>query len=356
MPHQATRKILRKAQRRLWVQGLIDRGSLGLMLAACVLAICAGLHTLRGAVPMTWWASAALLAIAAPVIMAALDMPSPGPAAATVDRWLATRGLFSAVWFLNSQTTAPTTTSLVVREQAERVAAASVKHWPGLKNPFTPMRTAITVTVAAVSLFILSLQGAVRPFQSAVPAASGQLLRSEAQADSWVSALEDMAEAGNPVAGDRQTQRNASGDFTANSGSPRRGDAPGANPAEPSESGSVGRSSERLLVPGQGKDVGQTASMEPSRGSMAGEYGESDYVPGELKILNVPRKPAAQTTAVDRAQGTGLLPVQSVPQGLQFQALRAAAARPVSEPFALALGPAQRALQIRYFNEAAHGD
>jgi hypothetical protein len=89
---------------------------------------------------------------------------------------------------------------------------------------------------------------------------------------------------------------------------------------------------------------------------MAGDYGESDYVAGELKILNVPRKPAAQTTAVDRAQGIGLLPAQSVPQGLQSQALRAAAARPVNEPFALALGPAQRALQIRYFNEAAHGD
>ena len=356
MPYQATRKILRKAQRQLWVQGLIDRGSLGLMLAACVLAICASLHTLRGAVPMTWWGSAMLLAIAAPVLMAAFRMPSPGPAAATVDRWLDTHGLFSAVWFLNSQTTTPTTTSLVVREQAERVAAASVEHWPGLENPFTPSRTAITVTVAAVSLFILSLQGAVQPLQSTVPAASGQLARNEAQADSWVSALEDMARAGNPVAGDRQTPPKASADFPANSGSPRRGDAPDANPAEPSELGSIGRSGARLLVPGQGKDVGPTASMDPSRGAMADAYRESDYVPDELKILNVPRKPATQTTAADHAQGIGLLPVQSIPRGLQFQALRAAAAQPVNEPFALALGPAHRALQVRYFNEAANGD
>jgi len=356
MRYEATRKILRKAQRQLWLQGLIDRWSLGLMLAAFVLAVCAGLHTFREAVPMTWWVPAALLVAAVPVLLAVLDMPSPGPAAAALDRWLDTHGLFSAVWFVNSQTAAPTTPSLVVREQAEHIATVRAHEWPGFVNPFTPLRGAITVTVAAVSLFLLSLQGAVEPAQTTVPLAGEQLARDEERADQWVSALEDMARAGSPLAGDRRTPRNAAGDFTASSGSPRRGSASGAVPAERAESGSDDRSGSRLLLAGQGQDVGRSASMEPSRETAADEYQESDYVPGELKILNVPRKPAAQTTAVDHREGIGLLPVESAPQGLHFQVLHAAAAQPVNDPFALAPGPAQRALQFRYFNEAADGD
>jgi hypothetical protein len=356
MRYEATRRILRKAQRQLWLQGLIDRGRLGLMLAACALAICASLHTFRGAVPMTWWVTAALLAVLAPVLMAALDMPSPGPAAAAVDRWLNTHDLFSAVCFVNSQITAATTTSLVVREQAERVATASAEQWPALRNPFTPLRTAITVTVAAVSLFLLSLQGAVESAQTTVQPSSEQRALDQAQADSWVSALKDMARAGPPVAGDRQTRQNAPGDFTGSSGALRRVTASGADPAEPSETGADGRSPARVLLPGQGQDVGQAPSMEPSRRTTADEYQESDYVPDELRILNVPRKPAAQTTAVDHAQGIGLLPVESASQRPQLAANRPAPAQPVNEPFALPLGPAHRALQFRYFNEAANGD
>jgi len=356
MRYEATNRILRKAQRQLWLQGLIDRWSLGLMLAAFMLAICAGLHTLWEAVSMTWWVSGALVAAAAPVLLALLDMPSPHPAAAALDRWLDTHGLFSAAWFVNSQTAPPTTASLVVRERAERVARVSADKWPGFANPFTPLRTAITVTVAAVSLFLLSLQGAVEPAPTTVPLPGEQLTRDEARADQWVSALEEMARARTPLAGERHAPRNAPGDFAGSSGPPRRGSASGADPAEPTELGPDGRSGSRLLLPGQGHDLGRSASMEPSRGTTADEYPEGDYVPDELNILNVPRKPAAQTTAIDHRQGIGLLPVESAPQGLQFQLLQAAAAQPVNGPFALALAPAQRALQFRYFNEAADGD
>jgi len=356
MRYEATRKILRKAQRQLWLQGLVDRWSLGLMLAAFVLAICASLHTLQEAVPMAWWVPSALLVAAVPVLLAVLDRPSPGPAAAALDRWLDTHGLFSAVWFVNSQTAAPTTTSLVVREQAEHIARVSADEWPEIVNPFTPLRGAITVTVAAVSLFLLSLQGAVEPAQTTAPLPGKQLARDEDGADQWVSALEDMARAGTPLAGDHQTPRKAAGDFTASAGSPRRGSASGTAPAERAESGPDSRSGSRLLLPGQGQDVGRSASMEPSRETAADEYRESDYVPGEFKILDVPRKPAVQTAAVDHRQGTGLLPAERAPRGLQFQVLHASAAQPVNDPFALALGPAQRALQFRYFNETADGD
>jgi hypothetical protein len=350
-------KLLNTVRRRLWLQSLIDRGWLGLMLASGILGLAAVLHTFHMSVTMTWWGIAALLPLAVATVAAVFNRPSLEASARAADRWLNTHDLLTAAWYIRSQTPRCTSTaSLVVLNQADQVAVDTSRSLPHLRKSRHPLPTAIAVAVAvaATSLFFLSLQGAATSGRSPARVLDDSRTRDQTAEDYWLSALDSGLPDTSPVVEGTQSMREPSSSSIESSNRPKHQASPAAEEREQGEPGSNTRS--KALQATQGAGAGRVASEEPPRPVTSREASDGTAARAALELVDLQRKPAGEAVAIDRAVSVELIPFASGPGQLDAAAQGVPAARAAKEPFSPSVGPAYRALQARYFEETAHGN
>jgi hypothetical protein len=347
--------LLNTVRRRLWLQGLIDRGWLGLMLASGILGLAAVLHTFHMTVTMTWWGPAALLPLAVATVAAVFNRPSLEASARAADRWLNTHDLLTAAWYIRSQAPRYTSTaSLVVLGQADQVAADTSRSLPHLRKSRHPLPTAITVAVAATSLFFLSLQGAAPFGRTPAPVLDESRVRDQTAEDYWLSVFDPGLPDASPVFEGAQSMREPSSKSIGSSNGSTRQASPAAEEREQGEPGSNTRSN--ALQATQGAGAGRVASKESPRPVTSREASDGTAALAGLELVAVQRKPAGEAVAIDRAVSVELIPFASGPGQLDAAAQGVPAARAAKEPFSPSVGPAYRALQARYFEETAHGN
>jgi hypothetical protein len=354
MRYHATGKLLNTARRRLWLQGLIDRAWLGLLLASGILGVIAILHTLSTPITMNWWVPAALLPVALATIAAALNRPSLERSARAADRWLNTHDLLTAAWYLNSQTPrSDSKAALVVLDQADQVATNSVRSLPRLRKSRHPLPMAIAVATAATSLFFLSLQGAAQSDRIPVPKLDEPQARYDAAEDHWLPAFDPGTSNSDSISEDTQFMPEQSGNaFGPSTGSALQATT-GAEEGTQGESGPDVRS--KSLRPTNGAGAGRIASIAPpSESNREAPAGTVDLA--GLELVDLQRKPAGEAVAVDRTVSVELSPFESNDNHPGAVAQDVPAAGVAKNPFTANFGPAYRALQARYFEETSHRD
>jgi len=355
MRYDTTGKLLNAARRHLWVQGLIDRGWLGLMLTSGILGLAAILHTFHMTVTMAWWGIAALLPFAAATIAAVFNRPSLEASARAADRWLNAQDLLTAAWYIRSQTPRSTSTaSLVVLDQANQLAADQSRSLPHLRKSRRPLPTAIAVAVAATSLFLLSLQGAAPSGRIPAPVPVESQARDQTAEDYWLSALDPGLPDASPVVERTQSMRDPSSSSSGPSNDPTSQASPAAEEREQGEPGSNTRSNALQATKGAG--AGRVASEESPRPATSREASDDTAALADLELVDLPRKPAGEAEVIDRAVSVELLPFESGSGQAVVVAAGAPAARAAKKWFSPSVGPAYKALQARYFEEISHGD
>jgi len=355
MRYDTTGKLLNTARRRLWLQGLIDRGWLGLMVTSGILGLAAVLHTFHMTMTMTWWGPAALLPLAVATITAVFNRPSLEASARAADRWLNTQDLLTAAWYIRSQTRRSTSSaSLVVLDQADQLAADSSRSLPHLRKYRHPLPTAVAVAVAATSLFFLALQGAAPSGRSPAPVPDESRARDLTADDYWLSVLDPGLPDASPAVEGTQSMRDPSSSPIGPSNGSTHQASPAAGEHEQDEPGSNTRSNALQATKGAG--AGRVASEEPPRPATSREASDDTAALADLELVDLPRKPAGEAVAIDRAVSVELIPFASGPGQADTVAQGVPAARAAKELFSPSVGPAYRALQARYFEETSHGD
>jgi hypothetical protein len=349
-----TETLLNAVRRRLWLQGLIDRGWLGFMAASCLLALAAVLHTFHAPLTLSWWGPAVLLPLAVATLAAAFSRPSLAASARAADRWFDTHDLLTAAWHLRSQTPRPASAAaLVVLDQASRVAADPPRSLPPLGISRHPLPTAFAVAVAATSLFFLSLQGAASSGMVPNPMPDETVARGPAAADPWLDGVETGLPAAVPAAEGSQAMRESPGSSPLSSNGPTSQTSPAPDVLDPDESGTGTRSD--ALQPAKGPGAGRVASDEvPS--APGRETSEGIVTLDGLELVAVQRRSAGEAVAIDRATGAELIPSGSGPVQPGALSRSVPAARAAKEPVSPGGGPAHRALQAHYFEETSHRD
>jgi hypothetical protein len=354
MQHDSTEKLLKTVRRRLWLANLIDRGWFGLMLTSCCLALAAVLHLLHVALPLNWWGPAVLLPLAVATVAAAFNRPSLAASARTTDRCLNTHDLLTAAWYLRSQTPRPASiAALVVLDQANQVAAAPPHRLPRLTRAGRPLPRAISVAVAATSLFFLSFQGAVPSSSLPSPVPDESRVQSQAVEDPWLTVLQTGRPDPAPNVDARQSNSKPQGSSIGASNEPKSQAAPAAKHGDQDESGSRARSHalQAAKEGGASRVASKEQGREPSRDASEGIANL-----GDLEFVALQRKPAGEAVAIDRAVGAELVPSEGGPPELTVTVERVPAARAAKEPFSTGGGPAYKAFQAQYFEEISHGD
>jgi hypothetical protein len=349
-----TKKLLNRVRRRLWLQGLIDRGWLGFMAASCFLALVAVLHTFHAPLTLGWWGPAAALPLAVAAIATAFSRPSLAASARAGDRWLDTHDLLTAAWHLRSQTPRPASAAaLVVLDQASRVAAHPPRNLPAPGLSRHPLPTALAVAVAATSLLFLSLQGATPTGVVPNPMPDESRARGPEAADPWLAGVETELSDAVAAAEGSQAMRESPGSSPLSSNGPSSRTSPSPDGLEPDESLTGTRSN--ALQPATGPGAGRVASNE--RPTAPGREISGDMVTLDgIELVAVQRKSAGEAVAIDRATGAELMPSGSGPGRPGAVSRSAPAARAAKEPFSPNGGPAHRALQAHYFEETSHRD
>jgi hypothetical protein len=355
MRYSSTEKLLNSTRQRLWLRDLIDRVWVGLMLTSGILGMAAVLHTFHTIVTMSWWIPAALLPIAVATVAATFNRPSLEASARAADHWLNSNDLLTAAWFLRSQTPASTsTTALVVLNQADQLAADSPRSLPRLHKPRHPLPTTIAVAVAATSLFFLSLQGAAPSGSLTTSMHSEPRTEDRSAEDYWLSVPEPGLPGASPVVESTQTMRDSSDSSTKPSDGTTGPASPTAEQDEPGEPGSGTDSNALQAMTGAG--AGQLASKEPSRPAPNHDASDGTTSFTDLELVALQRKPADRAMAIDRTMSVQLIPFESGARHPVTAARDAPAARAGKEAFTPRVGPAYRALQVRYFKEISYGD
>ncbi len=325
------------------------------MLTAGMLGLAAVLHTFHMTVTMTWWGPAALLPLAVATVAAVFNRPSLEASARAADRWLNTHDLLTAAWYIRSQTPRCTSTaSLVVLDQADQVAADTSRSLPHLRKSRHPLPTAIAVAVAAMSLFFLSLQGAVPSGRFPAPVPDESRAQDQTAEDYWLSVLDPGLPDTSPAVEGTQSMRDPSSSSIESMNGPTRQASPAAEEREQGEPGSSTRSNAQQATKGAG--AGRDASEESPRPATSREASDGTAALAALELVDLQRKPAGEAVAIDRAVSVELIPFASEPGQADGLAQGVPAARAAKEPFSLSVGPAYRALQARYVEETSHGD
>jgi hypothetical protein len=354
MRYDFTEKLLKGVRRHLWLQGLIDRLGLGFLVVAGILGVAAILHNTFAAMQLAWWASLALVPIAAAVIATAVFRPSLEAAARAADRWLDTRDVLTAAWYLRSQTPrSASAATRVVLDQANQVAADPPRSLPRLRSSRHPLPMAMAVAVAATSLFFLSLEGAVPAGNSPDPSLDEPLTRNPAVEDDWLSAFEPGLTDAPPLAEGRQfTPKPPASSAGSSNGPPPRG----SSAAEKGEQGDSDQSARSAALRAtQGAGAGPVASGESPTKSVRNDR-DGPAAPPDFRFVPVQRKPADEATATDRAVSVQLVPLAGgSPQPLAG-VRDVPAARAGRQPFTTAGGPAHSALQARYLENMSQND
>jgi hypothetical protein len=353
MRYDTLRKLLNTVRRHLWLQDLVDRTWLGLILTSGTLGLAAILHTLHINMSMSWWGPMALLPVAVTTIIVAFNRPSLAVSARAADRWLNSHDLLTTAWHLRSQTArSESTAAPVVLVQADQLAADPPRSLPQLRSPRHPLPTAIAVAVAATSLFFLSLQGTAPSNRSPAPMHSVPQAQTHPAEDYWLSALETGLSATSPAVENTQsTQEPSSSSFVSSNEASLQ-----ASP-DPEKSESVDpdpgiRSDAPQITKGTG--AGQGASQEEPRPAPDRETSNGTVAFADLEFVTLQRKPADEAMAIDHAVSVELTSVQSDPGQPGAMAQDIPAARAAREHFSPSVGPAYKALQTRYFEETSH--
>lgn len=355
MQYDAIGKLLNTARRRLWLQGLIDRGWFSLMLMSGILGLAAILHTFIMPMTMTWWGPAALLPLAVATLAAVFNRPSLEEASRAVDRWLNSHDLLTAACYLRSQ--APRSASsaaLVVLDQADRVAINASRSLPHLHKTRHPLPFAMAIAVAATSLFFLSLQGAASPGRVSAYALNDSVTRVQKTEDHWLPVFEpDLTDASADDV-DTHTKRDPASSSLVSSKDVPLQVSPGTEESEQDELDSNTRSN--ALQAAKGAGAGRVASKEPPPAAVGRETADGDIALTDLELVTLHRTPVGETAAIDHTLSSELIPFESDHEQSATMAQNVSAARAAKEPFSPAVGPAYRALQVRYFEETSPND
>ena len=130
--------------------------------------------------------------------------------------------------------------------------------------------------------------------------------------------------------------------------------SPATEQDEPGEPGS--RTDSNTLQVMSGAGAGQLASKEPPRPAANHETSDGTASFTDLELVALQRKPADRAVAIDRTVSVELIPFESGAGHPVTAARDAPTARAAKEAFTPSVGPAYKALQVRYFEETSHGD
>lgn len=355
MRYGATEKLLKTARGRLWLQGLIDRGWLGLMLMSGILGLTAVLHTFFIPLTITWWGPAALLPVAIATMTALFNRPSLELSARVADRWLNTHDLLTAAWYLKSHPSSSMSgAAFVVLDQANKVAINTSRSLPRLRNTRYPLPTAGAIAIAAISLFFLSLQGAVSSSRPHHPVAGNSPALAETEEDKWLPVFEPGQADATTVKGNIRAKRKPASLSLVPSNEIPQNASPAREEREQTEPGSSTRSN--ILQAAKGAGAGRLASMEAPSPAPGGETSDGTATMTDIEFVSLQRKPDNEAVTMDHTKSVGLIPFEIGYQPTAVIAQDVAPARATKVSFSPAVGPAYRALQARYFEETSHND
>ena len=353
MRYDTTRKLLNSVRRHLWLQDLADRTWLGLMLTSGILGLAAVLHTLHITMTVNWWGPAALLPVAVTIIVTAFNRPSLEVSARTADRWLHSHDLLTTAWHLRSQAARTTSTAVhVVLAQADQLAADPSQSLNHLRNPRHPLPTAIAITLAATSLFLLSLQGAAPSNRLPTPMPDESQAQDQPAEDYWLSALEPGLSATSPAIKSTQSTRDPSSSSFVSSNEAGRQTSSNPEKNESVDPDPDIRSNAPQITKGTG--TGQGASQEKPRPASGRETSNGTVNFAGLELITLQRKPADEAMAIDHAVSVELISEKTDPVQPGAMTQNIPAARAAREHFSPSVGPAYKALQTRYFEETSH--
>lgn len=355
MQYDAVGKLLNTARRRLWLQDLIDRGWLSLMLMSGILGMAAILHTFFMPMTMTWWGPAVLFPLAVATLATIFNRPSLEATSKAVDRWLNSHDLLTAACYLRSQAPRSTSsTALVVLDQADRVAINTSGSLPHLRKTRHPLPTAMAIAVAATSLVFLSLQGAASSGRVSAPVLNDPVARVQKTEDHWLPVFEPGQTDASADGVGTHTKRDPASSSLGSSKDAQLQVSQGTEENEQDELDSNTRSN--ALQAAKGAGAGRVASKESPPVAVGRETAEGDIALTDLELVTLQRNPIDEAVAIDHSLSSELIPFESDHEQSATMAQNVSAARAAKEPFSLAVGPAYRSLQVRYFEETSPND
>jgi len=355
MQHDAIGKLLGSAQRHLWLQGLIDRGWVGLILMSGILVLAAIVHTIFIPLTVSLWGPAALFPLAAATLVAAFNRPSLEEASRSVDRWLDSQDLLTAACYLRSQNPGPASSAaLVVLDQANRVATNVPRSLPHVREARNPLITTMAIAVAATSLFFLSLQGAAQSGRVAAPVFNDSFTRDQKEEVQWLPILEpDMTAASADIEGMQNGKDLISSNLVPSKNASLQVSR-GTKESGQDELDSDTRAN-ALRAP-SGAGAGRVASNESPPDAVDRMVADEDSALADLELVTLKRTPTGEAVTIDLTLSNELIPFESDQEQYATMAQNVSAAKAAKEPFSRAVGPAYRTLQIRYFEETSPND